>query len=73
MAKQLDRIIREREVEAITGLARTTRWRGVKAGTFPKPVRLTPSTIGWSEADLAQWLAERRAASGLPQRERSIA
>jgi prophage regulatory protein len=69
MAKQLDRIIREREVEAITGLARTTRWRAVKAGTFPKPVRLTPSTIGWCQTDLARWLAERRTAAGLPEQE----
>ena len=53
MTKQpLDRILRPREVAQVTGLARTTIWRGVKAGTFPKPVRLTPSTIGWCQTDL---------------------
>ena len=35
------------EVHRATGVSRTTRWRGVEAGTFPKPVNLTPSTIGW--------------------------
>jgi prophage regulatory protein len=72
MIKQpLDRILRPREVAQLTGLARTTLWRGVRAGTFPKPVRLTPSTIGWCQADLARWLAERRAAAGLPEHEQS--
>jgi prophage regulatory protein len=62
----VDQILRPREVIKITGLARTTIWRGVKAGPFPRPVRLTSSTIGWCETDLAQWLAQRRAAAGLP-------
>ena len=71
--KPLDRILRPREVTQVTGLARTTIWRGVKAGTFPKPVRLTPSAIGWCQTDLAHWLAERRAAAGLPEDEQSTA
>ena len=70
MNKQpLDRILRPREVAQLTGLARTTLWRGVRAGTFPKPVRLTPSTIGWCQTDLVHWLAERRIAAGLPEHE----
>jgi prophage regulatory protein len=69
MSKNLDRILREPEVQRTTGLSRTTRWRGVKAGTFPKPVKLTASTIGWYQTDVAHWLAERRAAAGLPEHE----
>ena len=71
--KPLDRILRETEVQRATGLSRTTRWRGVKAGTFPKPVKLTPNTIGWCQTDLAHWLAERRGAAGLPEDEQSTA
>jgi prophage regulatory protein len=62
----LDRILRPREVVKITGLSRTTIWRGVNAGTFPRPVRLTSGTIGWCQADVADWLAKLRAAAGLP-------
>ena len=69
MSKNLDRILREPEVQRTTGLSRTTRWRGVKAGTFPKPVKLTASTIGWYQTDVAHWLAERRAAADLPEHE----
>jgi prophage regulatory protein len=67
MSKQaVDRILRPREVIKITGLARTTIWRGVRAGTFPRPVRLTSGAIGWCEADVGDWLAKLRAAAGLP-------
>jgi prophage regulatory protein len=72
MAEQLlDRILRPREVTEVTGLSRTTIWRGVHAGWFPKPIRLTSSTIGWCQADVARWLAGRRAAAGLPEHEQS--
>jgi prophage regulatory protein len=71
MIKQpLDQILRPAEVIKITGLCRTTLWRAVRAGTFPKPVRLTAITIGWCQTDLVHWLAERRAAAGLPEHSR---
>jgi prophage regulatory protein len=67
MTQQLiDRILRPREVARITGLSRTTIWRGVNAGTFPRPVRITSSTIGWCQTDVADWLAKLRAVAGLP-------
>ena len=69
--KPLDRILREAEVQRATGLSRTTRWRGVKAGTFPKPIKLTRNTIGWCQTDVACWVAERRAAAGLSEHEQS--
>jgi prophage regulatory protein len=69
--KPLDRILREPEVKRATGLSRTTRWRGVRVGTFPKPVKITSTTIGWYQTDVARWLAERRAAAGLPEHEQS--
>jgi prophage regulatory protein len=69
--KSLDRILREPECKRITGLSRTTRWRGVRDCTFPKPVKITSTTIGWFETDVARWLAERRAAAGLCEHKQS--
>ena len=34
----LDRMLRRPEVEQVTGMARTTIYDGMAAGTFPKPV-----------------------------------
>lgn len=42
------------------GLSRTTLWRMVKAGTFPKPVKLSPRRIGWRRADLHAWVESRQ-------------
>jgi prophage regulatory protein len=57
-----DRILRDAEVRNRTGLSRTTRWRLVRAGKFPKPVRLTEHAIGWRESAIEEWLASREAA-----------
>lgn len=55
----IDPIFRRREVERITGLARSTIYAGVKAGTFPPPVRLGPNSVGWRQSAIADWLASR--------------
>jgi predicted DNA-binding transcriptional regulator AlpA len=38
-----------------------TLWRGVKAGIFPRPVKVSPNSNRWRKAELAEAL-ERRAA-----------
>jgi len=30
----------------------------IKQGTFPKPIRLSPGTVGWLESDIEQWIAQ---------------
>ncbi len=67
-AQPLDRILREPEVKRVTGLSRTTRWRQIKAGTFPKPVEPTPGTVGWYESVIARWLADLPTKAELPER-----
>ena len=57
-----DRILRDEEVRNRTGLSRTTRWRLVRAGKFPRPVRLTEHAIGWRESAIEEWLASRESA-----------
>jgi prophage regulatory protein len=57
----LDRVLRWPEVHALTGLSRTTVWREVRAGRFPRPINPTPTTTGWFESQIAGWQEERRA------------
>ncbi len=45
------RIIRLKEVIDSTGLARSTIYKYIKEGTFPKPVSLGARCVGW----VAQW------------------
>ena len=57
------RILRSREVEARTGLSRSTLYRWRLAGRFPPAVTLGPRSVGWIESDVDAWIQERSAES----------
>jgi prophage regulatory protein len=52
-------ILRCRQVQARTGLARSTIYLNIKSGTFPRPVLLGARAVGWLESDISDWIAER--------------
>jgi prophage regulatory protein len=56
-------IIRRKQVEARTGLSRSTIYLRVSEGSFPKPVNLGVRAVGWIEAEISEWLAQRIDAS----------
>lgn len=37
-------------------VSRATVWRKVKAGTFPKPVKLSRNITAWKVADVREWM-----------------
>lgn len=62
MATQLQTsitILRRKQVEARTGLARSTIYDRVKAGTFPAPISLGDKAVGWIESEINDWLNAR--------------
>ncbi len=56
-------ILRRKQVEARTGLSRSSIYLRVSEGTFPKPISLGSRAVGWVETELNDWLAARIAAS----------
>lgn len=52
-----DRLLAWRQVRDLTGISRTTAWRLQNAGTFPKPVHISPGRVGWRESEVAAWTA----------------
>jgi len=52
-------ILRRKQVEARTGLSRSTIYHHIKAGTFPRPIPLGPRAVGWLESDVSNWITER--------------
>jgi len=46
-----------------TSLSRTTLWRLVRRGEFPKPVQVSPGRVAWSEASVNAWIAEKMEAT----------
>jgi prophage regulatory protein len=57
-----DSILRLPAVKTRTGLSRSTIYLRVSQGMFPKPVSLGGRAVGWVEAEIQFWLAERIAA-----------
>lgn len=39
-----------------------TLWRKVKAGTFPKPTKLSQRVTAWKVADVRAWITAQQAA-----------
>lgn len=57
------RFLRMSQVQARTGLSRSTIRRWVKRGLFPQPIRLGECVLVWIEAEVEQWIRERIVAS----------
>jgi prophage regulatory protein len=53
------RILREAEVAETTGLSRSVRWRLVKQGQFPAPIKLTGYATGWDSEEIQAWIRAR--------------
>ena len=57
------RVLRLRQVEARTGLSRSSIYARVAKGTFPPPIRLGPRAVGWIESEVEAWIREQIARS----------
>ena len=59
-----ERLIRRREVEEIAGLSRSSIYRLMQDGEFPRPVRVGPAAVRWRASDITAWLESRPVAKG---------
>jgi prophage regulatory protein len=63
------RILKRRAAEAKCGLSKTALYDKIQKGKFPKPVKLSPKSVGWLESELDQWIEARiRERDSLPKR-----
>ena len=53
------RIIRLKEVIDSTGLPRSTIYKYIGEGTFPKTVSLGDRCVGWVESEVHEWILAR--------------
>lgn len=51
-------VLRIDQVIARIGLSRTSIYDAIKAGTFPKPIKLSKQARGWLKSEIDQWLAD---------------
>ena len=48
-----------RQVRAMTAMGKSTVYRKVDDGTFPRPIRLGPRTVRWRRWEVEGWIASR--------------
>jgi len=53
------RLLRLRDVEALSGLKRSAIYSLARAGKFPKPRKLTAVATAWREDEIRQWIESR--------------
>lgn len=56
-----DRILRLKSVLERTGLTRSSLYRKMHAGTFPKSIQIAPRCAGWRESAINAWIAAPQA------------
>jgi prophage regulatory protein len=56
MSDTPDRILRLNTVLDRTGLSRSTLYRKIEAGAFPKQVQIAKRCVGWRESAVIEWL-----------------
>jgi prophage regulatory protein len=51
-----DRILRLKAVLDRTGLSRSTLYRKMQSGSFPKQIAISARCAGWRESAIARWM-----------------
>jgi len=59
-----DRLLRRPEVEARTGLSRSTLYRLMRTGEFPEPLKIGPRAVRWVAGEVDTWIAACPRATG---------
>jgi prophage regulatory protein len=59
MSEYVERLLRRREVEEITGLARSSIYEKIKNDVFPRPVQIGKRAVAWKESDVKAWIRSK--------------
>jgi prophage regulatory protein len=62
----LEKILRRPEVEACTGLPKSSIYALMTEGKFPRPVPLRGSAVGWLQSEIERWQEKRKAERDRP-------
>ncbi|AEA78775.1 Transcriptional regulator, AlpA like protein [Vibrio cholerae LMA3984-4] len=59
MSENNIRLIRFREVLAMTGLSRSSMYRFIEENQLPTQVQLGGRAVAWVESEVQEWIAQR--------------
>lgn len=52
----IDTLLNLDRVKAVTGLSRSTIYRMMDGGTFPRPLQLGPNSVRWRTSHVVEWI-----------------
>jgi prophage regulatory protein len=52
-------ILRSKDVVAALGVSRSTLYRMMNSGEFPKSLKISRNTVGWRKSVVEQWVTQR--------------
>ena len=55
------RLLRRKQVLEVTALTRSSLYRKIANGTFPRQVHIGDRAVAWRESDIERWLDEQEA------------
>jgi prophage regulatory protein len=58
----MNKLLRLPQVKELTGLGRSTIYRLMENGEFPRQVAISRGAIGWRESDIQAWIESRQLA-----------
>jgi prophage regulatory protein len=65
-AAQPERLLRLPDVEALTGLKKSSIYDAMKRGEFPAALKLSRRAVCWNSSAVERWISERIASGGRP-------
>ena len=64
-SEPLDRLLTIKQIEDQIGISRSTIYRRMQEGRFPKPKRIGPRATRWSESEIKVWLDGLKSSDGV--------
>lgn len=55
-----EKMMRRKQLEYKIGLSRSTIYKMIKDGKFPKPVKIGVRAVAWPESAIEQWIDDRK-------------
>lgn len=60
----IERHLRRPDVQAMTGLSRSSIYAMMDTYEFPRPIRIGKRAVAWPQSAIEAWLAERPTSNG---------
>ena len=56
---EVQKLVRRKSVEMMTGLSRSALYEKMAQGEFPKPIRLGTRSVAWVLSEIECWISKR--------------